>query len=102
MTISYSLSTSDIILDTLTLSGASFGLQHRKLSESEPNMCKWLGHSVLFVSECLPIIGILVAAVEYAVTRVFFQPCLTKELDVNTFHSIEELLPATEYRVEDL
>lgn len=71
MPITFSFSSRDIIFNVGTLSAVSLALQHREVAKSEPNTYKWLGHIVLFVCECIPLLGILAALVERAAIRFF-------------------------------
>ncbi len=68
----YNLSKADtchVFCSLLTLTALPYALRHRELAQTNSN--NWLGHKVLFVAECIPVIGIVVAAIEYLVGSHF-------------------------------
>lgn len=64
----YSLTTIEVF-SLLTTTAVPFAMRHRELAETQKD--NWLGHQVLFITECLPIIGVIVAAIDYLVASYF-------------------------------
>lgn len=62
----------------LTTTALPYALRHRELAQTQKN--NWLGHQVLFIAECIPVIGLLVAAIEYLVASYFRSPVPNKPL----------------------
>src|SRR5271170_5278307 len=70
----YTLSKADALhcfFSCATLSAIPYALRHLELAKTQSNNRLLLGHGVLFIAECIPVIGILVAAVEYLVASHF-------------------------------
>src|SRR5690348_9987467 len=65
-------------LSLLTTTALPYALRHRELAQTETS--NWLGHQVLFIAECIPVIGLLVAAIEYLVASHFHSPAPIKPL----------------------
>lgn len=65
----YALQKDQAFCNLLTCTGFSYGMRHRELAQGHP--ANWLGHTVLFVVECIPVIGMLVAGIECLVARYF-------------------------------
>jgi hypothetical protein len=65
----YNLQNTQALCSLMTLTAFDYGQRHRELARTQPQ--NWLGHTVLFIVDCIPVIGIIVAAIEYLVARFF-------------------------------
>lgn len=67
----YNLTIAQAFCSVATLTALNYGKRHREMAQMQPS--NWLGHTVLFVAHCIPIIGIIVATIEHLAASYFLR-----------------------------